>query len=215
MNIKKNYPNTLPKIWLYKIGCVTHDSTTSELNTASNLPYKKAKIFLETRYYMRDALSDLFKMNPLQIPISADPGKPPKLPTGMGYISISHCIDAFIIGWHQENIGIDIERSDRDFNYKNLARKYFYPENIKIPYFNKYSILKEWSAIEAAIKWNRGSLSKDIKEWKYQKDNGNLCHKSKKIKLNLMQFPFSDWTISVAYKNKIIYKLPIIICNNL
>ena len=66
---------------------------------------------------MRDALSDLFKMNPLQIPISADPGKPPKLPTGMGYISISHCIDAFIIGWHQENIGIDIERSDRDFNY--------------------------------------------------------------------------------------------------
>jgi len=163
---------------------------------------------------MRDALSDLFNMKPLQIPITADPGKPPKLPIGMGYISISHCRDAFIIGWHQENIGIDIERSDRDFNYKNLARKYFYPENIKNSNLNKYSILKEWSAVEAAIKCDRGSLSKDLKEWKYQKEKGNLCHKSKKIKLNLIQFPFSDWTISLAYKNKSIYKLPIIICNN-
>ena len=164
---------------------------------------------------MRDALSNLFNMKPLQIPITADPGKPPKLPIGMGYISISHCRDAFIIGWHQENIGIDIERSDRDFNYKNLARKYFYPENIKNSNLNKYSILKEWSAVEAAIKCDRGSLSKDLKEWKYQKEKENLCHKSKKIKLNLIQFPFSDWTISVAYKNKTIYKLPIIICNNL
>ena len=195
--------------------CVTHVSTSSELKIASNLSQSRAKIFLETRYYIRDALSALFNINPLKIPINAHPGKPPKLPKGMGYISISHCIDAFIIGWHQENIGIDIERSDRDFNYQTLAKKYFLEENNKNYNLNKYSILRKWSGIEAAIKCDRGKLSKDLKEWKYQMNKKNLYHKSKGIKLNLIQIPFLDWTISIAYKKKIPPNLPKIICSNL
>ena len=196
------------------MGSVTHVSTSSELQIASNLSHARAKIFLETRYYMRDALSALFKINPIKVPITAHPGKPPELPNGMGYISISHCKDAFIIGWHRENIGIDIERSDRDFNYQKLAKKYFQIKNIKNFNMNKYLILREWSAIEAAIKCDRGKLSKDIKEWKcINKDN--LYHKSKKIKLNLIQIPFLDWTISIAYKNNSLYKLPKIICSHL
>ena len=197
------------------MGCVTHVSTSSELQIASNLSEARAKIFLETRYYMRDALSALFNINPMKIPITAHPGKPPKLPNGMGYISISHCKDAFIIGWNRENIGIDIERSDRDFNYKKLAKKYFQEENIKNYNLNKYLILKKWSAIEAAIKCDRGKLSRDIKEWKYQINQGSVYHQSKKIKLNLIQIAFLDWTISIAYKNKILYERPKIICSNL
>ena len=197
------------------MGCVTHVSTSSELHLASSLSQARAKVFLESRYYMRNALSNLFNINPMKIPITAHPGEPPKLPNGMGYISISHCKDAFIIGWNRENIGIDIERSDRDFNYKKLAKKYFQKENISNDNLNKYLILKEWSAIEAAIKCDRGKLSRDIKEWKYQMNEENLYHISKKIKLNLIQIPFLDWTISIAYKNKIINDLPKIICSNL
>ena len=197
------------------MGCVTHVSTSSELQIASNLSEARAKIFLETRYYMRDALSAMFNINPMKIPITAYPGKPPKLPKGMGYISISHCKDAFIIGWNRENIGIDIERSDRDFNYQKLAKKYFQEENMKNYNLNKYLILKKWSAIEAAIKCDRGKLSRDIKEWKYQINQGNIYHQSKKIKLNLIQIAFLDWTISVACKNKILYERPKIICSNL
>ncbi len=197
------------------MGYLTHVSTASELQIASNLSRAKAKIFLETRYYMRDALSALFNINPNKVPITAYPGEPPKLPNGMGYISISHCKDAFIIGWHQENIGIDIERSDRDFNYQTLAKKYFYKKNVDSYKFNKYSILKEWSAIEAAIKYDRGKLSRDIKEWKYKINKENIYHNSKKIELNLIQIPFLDWTISIAYKNKTIDDLPKIICCNL
>ena len=195
------------------MGCVTHVSTSSELRIASNLSQARAKIFLETRYYMRDALSALFNINPMKVPIKAHPGKPPELPNGMGYISISHCKDAFIIGWHRENIGIDIERSDRDFNYQKLAKKYFQKENIKN--MNKYLILKEWSAIEAAIKYDKGKLSRDLKEWKHEINKKNLYHKSKRIKLNLIQIPFLDWTISIAFKNNALYELPKIICSNL
>jgi len=196
------------------MGSVTQVSTSSELQIASNLSQPRAKIFLETRYYMRDALSALLNINPIKIPIIADPGKPPELPNGMGYISISHCKDAFIIGWYQENIGIDIERSDRDFNYKTLAKKYFYEENIKNYNLNKYSILRKWSAIEAAIKYDRGKLSSDLKEWKYQMNKDNLYHKRKKIELRLKQISFLDWTISVAYKTKLFYDQPMI-CSNL
>ncbi len=197
------------------MGSVTHVSTSSELEIASKLSQTRAKIFLESRYYIRDALSALFKVNPMKVPINAHPGKPPKLPNGMGYISISHCKDAFIIGWHRENIGIDIERSDRDFNYQKLAKKYFQEENLKFYNWNRYSILKKWSAIEAAIKFDRGKLSRDIKEWKYQMSQENLYHKSKKIKLNLIQISFLDWTISIAYKKRISHNLPKIICSNL
>ena len=194
------------------MGCVTHVSTSSELQIASNLSEARAKIFLETRYYMRDALSAFFNINSIEIPITAHPGEPPTLPKGMGYISISHCKDAFIIGWHKEKIGIDIERSDRDFNYQKLGKKYFRRKNYNL---NKYLILKEWSAIEAAIKCERGKLSKDLKEWKYQINQENLYHKSKNIKLNLKQILFLDWTISIAYKNKNLYDAPKIICSNL
>ena len=197
------------------MGHLTHFSTSSELRIASNLSQGRAKIFLETRYYMRDALSALFEVNPMRIPITANPGKPPKLPNGMGYISISHCQDAFIIGWYKENIGIDIERSDRNFNYQTLAKKYFQEENIKSHNLNKYSILKKWSAIEAAIKYDRGKLSRDLKEWKYKINKDNVYHKSKKIRLNLIQIPFLDWTISIAYKNKTLNDIPKIICSNL
>jgi len=197
------------------MGLLKHVSTSSELQIASNLSQARAKIFLETRYFMRDALSALFNIEPIRIPIIAPPGKPPKLPKGMGFISISHCKDAFIMGWHHEKIGIDIERSDRDFNYQSLAKKYFQQENIKNSNLNKSLILKEWSAIEAAIKYDRGKLSKDIKEWIYQKDEENLYHKSKKIKLNLTQLAFLDWIISIACKNKNSYRTPKIICSNL
>ncbi len=197
------------------MGCVTHVSTSSELQIASNLSHERAKIFLETRYYIRDALSTLFNINPMKVPITAPPGKPPKLPNGMGYISISHCKDAFTIVWHRENIGIDIERSDRDFNYQKLAKKYFLEDNINNSNLNKYLILREWSAIEAAIKYDRGKLSRDIKEWKYKINKENLYHKSKKIKLDLIQISFLEWTISIAYKNNLLHKLPKIICCNL
>ena len=196
------------------MGSLTHVSTSSELQIASNLSQARAKIFLETRYYMRDALSALFNINPMKVPIKAHPGKPPELPNGMGYISISHCKDAFIIGWNRENIGIDIERSDRDFNYQKLAKKYFQEENMKNYNLNKYLILKKWSAIEAAIKCDRGKLSRDIKEWKYI-NKEKIYHKSKKIKLNIIQIPLLDWTISIACKNNSLNKLSKIICSHL
>ena len=104
-------------------------ATTEEIKTAKNLTSSRSKIFLETRAYLRQSLSTLFDLDPLKIPINAHPGEPPSLPSGMGNISLSHCKDAIIIVWHKNKIGIDIERTDRDFNHIKFAKKYFFHTN--------------------------------------------------------------------------------------
>jgi len=78
---------------------------------------------------------------------------------------------------------------------------------------NRYDVLKKWSAIEAAIKWDRGKLSKDIKYWKYKNDEKNIFHLKRKLTINLNQFSFLKWTISVASQNNM-YSLKNIICTN-
>ena len=62
----------------------------------------------------------------MEIPINVRPGEPPILPPGMGNISLIDCKDAITVVWHKSKIGIDIERTDRDFNHIKLAEKYFF-----------------------------------------------------------------------------------------
>ena len=190
-----------------------HLSTSEENEIAKNLSTNRAKVFLESRSYIRESLGNLFNINPLNFPIKAFPGRIPKIPYNMGNISISHSHDAFVIAWHKEKIGIDIERSDRKFNYKAIAKKYLLKKKGSIE-ITKKNVLNEWNAIEAAIKWDQGKLSKDLKEWEFIKKKERILHKNKKIDLNLKQFDFYEWTISIAFQDKDFHNKRIIICNN-
>ena len=96
-------------------------ATVEEIKTAKKLTSSRSKIFLETRAYLRQSLSTVFNLNPLEIPINANPGEPPSLPSGMGNISLSHCKDAMTIVWHKSKIGIDIEKKDRAVSYTHLT----------------------------------------------------------------------------------------------
>ena len=82
-------------------------STVEEIKTAKNLTSSRSKIFLETRAYLRQSLSTLFDLDPLEIPINGQHVEPLSLPSGMGNISLSHCKDAITIVWHKGKIGID------------------------------------------------------------------------------------------------------------
>ena len=133
----------------------------------------------------------------------------------MGHISLSHCKDAIVIVWHKSKIGIDIERTDRNFNYKQLASKYFFNAsdfNNRNP-FTKTMILNQWCAIEAAIKWDHGKLAKDIKHWQYFQTKKELIQKKKNLHLNLAQINFHNWTIALAYKENNSLNPKIICCS--
>ena len=148
MTLLNNYEYKIPKIWFHEIKGVQDVATLKELEIANKLTKQRAKIFLESRAYIRKSLGSLFNINPLEIPIIANPGEPPELPKGMGYISFSHCKDAIILVWHEKKIGIDIERQDRDFNYEKLAKKYFFNSNK----FNDRSKLNKNSMNEKLLK---------------------------------------------------------------
>ena len=186
-----------------------------ELEIANKLSNHRANIFLESRAYIRQCLGNLFNINPLEVPIIANPGEPPELPKGMGHCSFSHCNDAIILVWHEKKIGIDIERLDRDFNYAKLAKKYFFKSNSSNTTSESYknSILNQWCAVEAAIKWDHGKLAEDIKEWQYSENAKMLFHKKKKLELKFTQINLYKWTISLAYKD-ISHFIPNIICSS-
>ena len=215
LQVLNNYEYKIPKIWFHQFKGIQDDATIQELEIANKLPKQRAKIFLESRAYIRKSLGTLFNLNPLEIPIIANPGEPPELPKGMGHLSFSHCNDAIILIWYEKKIGIDIERIDRNFNYAELAKKYFFKSrrpnnNCKI---NKNAILNQWCAIEAAIKWDHGKLAKDIKEWQYFEKDKTLLHNKKKIKLKFSQINFEQWTISIAYKEDF-QLIPNIFCSS-
>ena len=216
MKLLNEYEYKIPKIWFYEIKGVQDVATFEEVKTAKKLSGFRSKVFLETRAYLRKSLSTLFDLDPLEIPINAHPGEPPTLPAGMGYISLSHCIDAITIVWHKCKIGIDIERQDRDFNYIKFAEKYFFHTNKSIHKNNnltKNMILNQWCAVEAAIKWDHGKLAEDIKEWQYSENDKILFHKKKKLKLRVTQITFYKWNISLAYKDNSHF-IPNIICSS-
>ena len=86
-----------------------------ELKWKHKLNANRSIQYEHSRGYVREALSHILGIPPLNIPIVSPPGLPPKLPTEMGYVSFSHCKDGLLIGWSIKNIGVDIERYDRIF----------------------------------------------------------------------------------------------------
>ena len=114
-----------------------------------------------------------------------------------------------------KKIGIDIERLDRDFNYAKLAKKYFFKSNSLNTTIESYrnTILNQWCAVEAAIKWDHGKLAEDINEWEYSINDKILFHKKKKLKLKFKQFNLYKWTITVASKDASHF-IPSIICSS-
>ena len=202
MKLLNEYEYKIPKIWFYDIKGVQDVATLKEIEIAKKLSNLRAKLFLESRAYIRQSLALLFDLNPLEIPIIANPGKPLELPEGMGNISLSHCKDAIVVAWHKEKIGIDIERTDRNFDYEKIANKYF-KKNLDndINKLDQNLILNQWCATEAAIKWDKGKLARDLKEWHYSSKNKKLFHKKKNLNLKFQQINFHEWTIVLAIED--------------
>ena len=194
-------------LWLFPANAPLKQITIKEEEWANKLCENRAIEYKHARGYLRYALSSVFRVPPLEIPLNAAPGKIPTLQQGWGFISISHCDDALLIGWAQKKIGIDIERADRSFNATQVANRFFSKEDkesleelteLKM----RDSVLDLWVIKEAAIKWQRGKLAINLKEWIWDKEACLVIHKSLGYKLRIHQLPFKSWKISIAYDSK-------------
>tara|TARA_S200000501_G_C20823008_1_gene743736 strand:+ start:475 stop:1116 length:642 start_codon:yes stop_codon:yes gene_type:complete len=181
--------------------------TDLEKKYATNLSNKRAEEYAFSRGHMRDVLSKIFGMRPLDIPLESLPGKPPILKEGLGNISMSHCKDALLIGWSIRKIGVDIERSDRQFNFRNISEKYFFNDEKKeLKKLSeeklRLSILNLWVLKEASIKWQEGSIIPDLSLWKINKNYTSAYHQSLNLSINTFCLKKNSWVLGVAYDSR-------------
>ena len=180
----------------------------------------RAAQYKHSRGYVREALSSLLRVPALEIPLTAEPSKPPTLDPGWGYVSFSHCENALFIGWCPKRIGVDIEKECREIKARRIMERYFFnKENKRIEQLSSESLSKEviklWVIKEAAIKWQRGKLSSDLSEWEYDDRSKLVIHKSKDIVLNIFEKTYYEWQIGIAIKDNFENNFPIICTGNI
>ncbi len=163
-------------------------------------------------------MSSMTGLDPLDIPLKADPGEPPSLAQGLGYISMSHCSDALLIGWSSAKIGVDIERKDRQFQAHKLSKRFFSQcENCEIenltPSQAKELVLKRWVIKEAAIKWQSGKIATNINQWIWENKSSFAYHKKLGHKVKVYEESHDQWTYAIALNGDSVTRKPIICLN--
>ena len=192
-------------LWFFPTSVKPLPITKEEEELSKDFSTKRTREYRLSRGLARLSLSHLLNIDPLKIPIISKPGTAPYLTDDLGFLSISHCSDAIIIGWSKSKIGVDIERRDRSISATSIAKRYsinnntskYQPTNISGD-DSSLSILKEWVAREAAIKWQRGSINKDMREWKHVSEEGISTHTALNLSVKTKQINFYSWEIGIA-----------------
>ena len=198
INNSKNYA-----VWFFKKGLPFQTINEFEKNISSKLSINKSQEYSYSRGYARLALSSLFKVKPLEVPIYSLPGAQPILKKGWGYLSLSHCKDALMIAWSIKRIGVDIERSDRIFCYRKLCERFF-TKNEKIVFNNlddiyqRKFVLNHWIMKEASFKWQRNKSPYDLFGWEWDKVNDTCSHVALKQNLKFFLIQHDSWSIGLS-----------------
>ena len=205
-------------LWLVLMPSKLLPISTEEQKWVKKLTKRRGLIYHLSRGCIRNVMSNMTDSDPLQIPLKADPGKPPLLEEGWGHISISHCSDALLIGWSSEKIGVDIERKDREFHAHKLSKRFFSEdENRGIENLTssqaKEEVLKRWIIKEAAIKWHNGKISNNLSQWIWENNSSFAYHKKFGHKVKVYRQSYKEWTYAIALNENSIINKPIICIN--
>ena len=192
--------------------------SSEEKKWVRKLKPRRGLIYQFSRGCLRNAMSNLTGVDPLDIPLKADPGEPPLLAEGWGNISMSHCTDALLIGWSSKRIGVDIERKDRNLQAYKLSKRFFTKdENFEIENLTtsqaKQLFLKRWVVKEAAIKWQRGKMANNINQWIWKNKSSFAHHKKLGHKIKVYAQNHDQWTYAIAIDEDSITRKAIICLN--
>ncbi len=205
-------------LWFFLIPSKLLPISNEEKEWTSKLTTKKRLIFHLSRGCARNAISHMTGLDPLKIPLKAEPGKAPLLDEGWGHISISHCSDALLIGWSSKRIGIDIERQDREFKAEEISKRFFSKiENDEIrnlsPTQIQEQVLKRWTIKEATIKSKGEKIATNLNQWIWKNNTSFAYHHSNKNKVKVFNRNYKYWTYSIAVDEKLISLNPILCIN--
>ncbi len=205
-------------LWFFLIPSKLLPITIEEKKWTSKLNKKKRWLYHFSRGCARHAISNMTGLDPLAIPLKAEPGKAPLLPEGWGHISISHCSDALLIGWSSKKIGIDIERQDREFKAEEISKRFFNKiEHDEIrnlsPTQIQEQVLKRWTIKEATIKSKGEKIATNLNQWIWENNASFAYHYSHQNKVKVFTRKYRYWTYSIAIDDKLTSSNPILCIN--
>lgn len=193
--------------------------TEKELNSCSKLLKANKNKYLHSRSFIREAMSDLLDLKPESVPLEGEFGKIPSIPSKYGYISLSHCDNALLIGWSTEELGVDIEKINRKFNAEKIMMRFYFEDEIKKLRLIKnkeefrMTVLKLWVLKESSIKLQKGSIAKDLLNWQINLSEKISHNKYSGLKINSYCFRYRDWYLGTASQNINLEKSNSFICD--
>ncbi len=186
-----------------------------EEQIAKTLNKKKAHSYRFSRGYLRYCLSKVFKLPSEEIPLFSLPGEPPILPDKFGFVSMSHCKDALLIGWSKKKIGVDLENLNRSMKLNLLAKSKWFEKDLKnidlnMHHICKKDILRIWVLKEALIKSHLGFIFSDYANWRLIKDKNIAINDNLNIYRKTLHKEIKDWAIGLACEEYITDKKDLI-----
>lgn len=177
--------------------------SASELLWAERLSEAQRWRYGMSRAAMRHLLSGVLDVAALQVPLHSPPGKPPQLPPGQGFVSLSHARGAALIAWSPAAIGVDLEAADRSFDARALMQRFFpLQEQRQLQALAaeplRQAVLRSWLAKEAAIKWRQRSLAQELTAWSFEHASGLLHHCSEPVVLKTCEGLCQRWRWAAA-----------------
>ena len=189
-------------LWIYTKKNKKLIISNNELNWSKNLNIFRSEEYKQARGFLRQSLSNLFNLNPLDIPLHAMPNKAPSLVETLGFVSISHCNDAYLIGWSKNKIGIDIENKNRQIKNDKIFEKIFTKNEKKIflsdAIKSSENLIRYWTLKESAIKWQRSSIYKELKNWEIESNKKKIFNLKNNIRLDIETINYKNWIVSTA-----------------
>lgn len=210
---------TLIMLYLVRPSSKNIQNSKSELDWSKDLSKERAKEYLFSRGHARDFLSNIYNIPPLEIPLFSPPGKAPILKNNFGYLSISHCENAFFIGWSKFPIGVDIEKKNRDFPAEKILKKYYSEEEKSLLSKFENSKLKEkildyWLIKESSFKLRGTNLMSNLKYLIVNHEKQIVLNKKFNISNKYFLTDFLDWKVSISFDMNFDFLKPLICYSN-
>ena len=197
------YKDIIVKLWFFPTKLKLKLISKDEKKWSASFPKSRRDEYRYSRCYARLALANLFNTHPLSVPLLAQPGKPPTLENGFGFVSISHCKDALLVGWSNSKIGVDIESINRNVDVNRLSNYLLSnEEKLFIKGSSKKLKLKNflsiWVRKEALIKYSKGNIIRDFKSWKINQKLDTASYLESSQCPSIKCIKYKSWLIGVA-----------------
>ena len=174
----------VPHLWLLPLPgseALAALISAAERRWCAALPPARQDRYLASRGLLRQCLAGLLDRPPEAVPLWSPPGAAPLLKAGLGHVSLSHSRRHVLLAWSPEPIGVDLEWAERPVPALSLARRFFPAEEAMRlqalpPSLRNRALLESWVRKEAAIKWQRSALARDLRHWSWDGERCELHH---------------------------------------